>query len=303
MLSSNINKIQHTFDLICYIVWYLDVLWYDDGFYSRYIMIPAERQAFIYQLACKHQLLTIESLAKNLDVSLMTIRRDIQTLEAEGKIIAVRGGLKIKQHALLEEPSYCEKQEINTTQKVAIGIAAGQLIEPGQTIYLDAGTTAFEIAKTTADRAKKGEFTIDKPLTIISNDFSIINCLMNQQYISLFHSGGEVDQRNGSTTGSYAANFIKEFNIDLAFISTSSWDVIRGISTPIASKSIIKRALLSSECECVLISDSSKYGKYSRFKISELEQFSHIVTDDLLPMFVREEIARLGIHLIIASSD
>lgn len=264
-------------------------------------MIPAERQAFIYHLACKNQLVTIESLSKDLDVSSMTIRRDIQALEAEGKIISVRGGLKVRQHALLEEPSYYEKQELNKSQKEMIGISAGELIEAGQTIYLDAGTTTLEIAKSLVIRARQNEFTEHSPLTVISNDFAVINCLLNQPHISLFHTGGEVDQRNGSTIGIYAANFIRAFNIDIAFISTSSWDIVRGISTPIASKSVIKKSLLSSECECILISDSSKYGEYSRFKICGLEEFSHIITDDGLPLSTQEDIIKLGIKLILTS--
>lgn len=290
-------------------------------------MIPAERQSFIYQYACEHQLVTIEVLATLLKVSPMTIRRDIQTLELEGKIISVSGGVKVR-HALTQEPSYQEKSWLNKPQKIAIGEMAADLIQASllargpQTIYLDAGTTAFEIAKaivakaiiakaniakTGVDNALAGypeegqsDSLLQKPLTIISNDFSIIAYLMNQPNLALFHTGGQVDQRNGSAVGNQAAAFIRQFNIDMAFISTSSWDLERGVSTPCAEKIPIKESLLDSSIESILVTDSSKYGEYSRFKICELAAFQRIITDSQLPLEIQSTLNEQGIDLLIA---
>lgn len=280
-------------------------------------MIPAERQSFIYQYACEHQLVTIEVLATLLKVSPMTIRRDIQTLELEGKIISVSGGVKIR-HALTQEPSYQEKSWLNKPQKICIGEMAADLIQARllaagpQTIYLDAGTTAFEIAKSVTAKAivakvlagyaeiDQADSLVQKPLTIISNDFSIIAYLMNQPNLTLFHTGGQVDQRNGSAVGNQAAAFIRQFNIDMAFISTSSWDLERGVSTPCAEKIPIKESLLDSSIESILVTDSSKYGEYSRFKICELAAFQRIITDSQLPMEIQSLLSEQGIDLLIA---
>lgn len=269
-------------------------------------MIPIERQIFIYQYVQTHQLVTIETLIEQLNVSAMTIRRDIQILEKEGKIISVSGGIKIRQ-ALIEEPSYQEKLVLNQSQKAAIGQASATLIKDslqkstGLTLYLDAGTTCFEIAKAMMQYLST---KIYPPLTVISNDFAIITYLTLQaprvhSPFSLFHTGGEVDLRNASAVGNYAAEFISHFNLDLAFISTSSWDLVRGISTPSAAKISVKENLLKACGQCILVSDSSKYGEYGRFKICDLTAFDCIITDWKLPKAVQDALALLPVKLLI----
>ncbi|MEZ8321430.1 DeoR family transcriptional regulator, partial [Vibrio splendidus] len=125
-------------------------------------MIPAERQRTILSLLSHQEVISISELVEQLDVSHMTIRRDIVKLEASGKVVSVSGGVQLAQ-ALHRELSHDAKVEQQANEKVQIGKLAAQLIEKDATVYLDAGTTSLEIAHQLATR---------EDLLIITNDFS-----------------------------------------------------------------------------------------------------------------------------------
>ena len=182
-------------------------------------MIPSERRDYIYRYVHEYQLASISALSELMSVSHMTVRRDIRVLEEQGKVVSVSGGVRLSE-ALRQELAYCEKAQLHHRHKREIGKYAAGLVEDGQVVYLDAGTTTFEIARSLAERFN---------LTVVTNDFSIIQHLMNRPQLSLFHTGGQVDQRNYSCVGNSAAMLLRSLNIDVAFISTSSWDLEHGL--------------------------------------------------------------------------
>lgn len=251
-------------------------------------MMPEERRIFIYSYLHQHSHAAIGELVKLLNVSHMTIRRDLKEMENEGKVVLISGGAKLNQ-ALIQELPYVEKAMLQHLVKRSIGQIAGQFIESGHVIYLDAGTTTYEIARAIASKLKK--------VTVITNDFTIASFLMAVPLIHLFHTGGQVDVRNRSSVGHSAAQFIRQHNIDVAFISTSSWECERGISTPDEGKMLVKQAVIQASRRKVLVSDSSKYGKYGMFHISSLDQMDDIICDDQLPAAVIHKIQQIPLRL------
>lgn len=256
-------------------------------------MLPEERQSFIYSYLYQHAYVTFSALAQLLNVSHMTIRRDIQMLEKDGKVTIISGGAKLNE-ALKQELPWQEKAQLHHQTKRNIARVAEKLVESGQVIYLDAGTTTYEIARSIGDQLKK--------VTIVTNDFTIGDYLMERQHITFFHTGGQVDRRNRSCIGNSAAAFIRGLNLDIAFISTSSWDIEHGLSTPDEGKALVKQAALASSRRNVLVSDSSKYGKYGMFHICPLQAFDDIIHDDLLPEELQEKIKQLAINLHVVKS-
>ncbi len=251
-------------------------------------MLPDERRNFIYSHLFQFASVTIGELAKLLDVSHMTIRRDIQFMEREGEVTVISGGVKLNE-ALKQELPYVEKALLHHRSKRHIGAVAEILVESGQVIYLDAGTTTYEIARCIAAKLKK--------VTIITNDFTISDFLMKMPLVNLFHTGGQVDIRNRSCVGNSAAQFIRGLNIDVAFISTSSWDIEHGLSTPDEGKAQVKQAVLASARRNILVTDSSKYGKYGMFHICPLTQLTDIIYDDQLPDEIENRLRQLPIRL------
>ncbi|MDE1187297.1 MAG: DeoR/GlpR family DNA-binding transcription regulator [Pantoea sp.] len=250
-------------------------------------MIPSERQDFIYRYVYENRTASINALADLMNVSHMTIRRDIQLLEHEGKVVSVSGGIKLND-VLRHEMRYSDKALIHHRSKQIIGKAAAELVDDGLVIYVDAGTTTFELAKYLGEKFNT---------TIITNDFSISQYLMNKAQINLFHTGGLVDKRNFSSVGISAANFIKTLNVDIAFISSSSWDAERGISTPYEEKAIVKQAVIEVSRKKILVADSSKYGKYGLYSICPLNKMDTIITDSYLPLEAQGKIRNQNVEL------
>ncbi|MDF4917366.1 DeoR/GlpR family DNA-binding transcription regulator, partial [Vibrio parahaemolyticus] len=178
-------------------------------------------------------------------VSHMTIRRDIVKLESSGKVVSVSGGVQLAQ-ALHSELSHDAKVEQQADEKIQIGKLAATLIGQDATIYLDAGTTSLEIAHQIANR---------NDLLVITNDFSIAAFLMTHSECELYHTGGKIDRENQSTIGGKVAEFLNGLNIDIAFISTSSWS-LKGLSTPNENKVLVKKAIIKAAQTNYLISDS-----------------------------------------------
>ncbi|WP_426575919.1 DeoR/GlpR family DNA-binding transcription regulator [Xenorhabdus stockiae] len=250
-------------------------------------MIPPERRDYIYRHLHEHRTVAISTLVELLNVSHMTVRRDIRILEEEGKVINIAGSIQLND-ALRQELPWNEKVFIYHHHKKIIGKYAASLVEDGQVVYLDAGTTTFEIAQVLAERFN---------LTIVTNDFSISQYLMKKPQLNLFHTGGQVDKRNYSSVGNSAAMVLRTLNVDIAFISTSSWDIKHGISTPYEEKVLVKQAALDIARRKVLISDSSKYGKYGMFHVCPLSGLNDIVCDAKLPILVQNQLQELDLEL------
>lgn len=258
-------------------------------------MIPEQRRDFIYRYVHEKNVASFNELAELMEVSHMTVRRDTQLLEEEGKVVAINGGVKLN-NLMKKELPWREKAELHAESKRSMGKLAAMLIEPGQTLYLDAGTSLFEVAKAIA-----GSHCFN--LTVVTSDFAISHYLMDMPHITLYHTGGQVDRHNRSCQGKSAANFLCTINIDVAFLSSSSWDAERGMSTPSEDKALVKAAVLTVSRRRVLVSDSSKFGKYDMFHICGPEQLTDIISDAGLPQEACQALAARGIKLHLVGKE
>ncbi|MFC0309737.1 DeoR family transcriptional regulator [Gallibacterium trehalosifermentans] len=252
-------------------------------------MIPAERQKHILTILNEQNIVSINTLMELLNVSHMTIRRDIQALEKKGVVVSVSGGVQLQQR-LSVEPTHTAKSLLFQAEKVKIGRYAAENIPEHATIYLDAGTTTLEIARHIAER---------EDLLIITNDFAVADFLISHGKGELIHTGGKINKLNRSAVGELAAQFLRNISIDLAFVSTSSWS-LNGLTTPDESKLAVKRAILASSRHKTLVTDSSKYGKLATFWICELTAFDRLITDAQLPDNIQKTIRNMDIELVLA---
>ena len=256
-------------------------------------MIPIKRQQAIINHLLSAKVASINELAEMLDVSSMTIRRDVQKLEMAGRVVSVSGGVTISTE-IMKEPSHLAKRDMQMDEKEAIAREAEALVERGATIYLDAGTTTLALARLLAARR-----TDDGDLLVVTNDLAITNHLIDNSGLRVYHTGGMVVRENRSCVGDGAARTLKGLNIDVAFISTPSWNT-RWLSTPDSEKSPVKKAAVSSSLKRVLLTDSSKYGKVGAFKAVPTTAMNLIITDDGLAEGAREALREQGVELIIA---
>ena len=158
-------------------------------------LIPEQRRELIVKHLRREQVLSFPQLASLLDVSHMTIRRDVAALEEEGRVLSVPGGAKIASR-LIVEPSHAEKALVDAGEKSAMAAAAAALVADGMTIYLDAGTTMLAMVPYLAAR---------RDLTVVTNDLTIVRELIDHPSIELISIGGRVDLANQSAVGRLAA--------------------------------------------------------------------------------------------------
>lgn len=235
-------------------------------------MIPAERQQFILSMVRENGgVISLHELISRLGVSHMTVRRDVQKLERDGAVISVSGGIELS-NKLLEEPSHFAKESMSSEEKRRIGQKASEYIPENSCVYLDAGTTSLALAQSLAGR---------DDLTIVTNDFEVINYLMPHTKSSLIHVGGQVLKSNCSTVGPLAAKIIGSLSIDVAFLSASSWNS-RGVTTPDIEKVTVKQGVLKASKKHILICDSSKFGQVATFIAFPLDKLDMVISDGAL---------------------
>lgn len=253
-------------------------------------LIPDQRRTLILQELRRNGVMSFRQLASIVGASEMTVRRDAQALHADGKLSITTGGVSLP-HSVLREPSRAEKAVVETSEKDAIAHEAARLVLPSQTIYLDAGTTVQSLRPYMQDLAG---------LTIVSNDFATLHAFVGLQETDLIFVGGRVDQENMSTTGRLAAMTINELTFDIAFISCSSWDVRRGVTTPSEEKIEPKRAARSAATRAILLTTSSKFGTFSKYRVAGLQEFDGIITDAALDNRSAEAVRSIGVDLTLA---
>lgn len=252
-------------------------------------MIPAERQHQILQMVKNNGgVISINELIASLKVSHMTVRRDVQKLEQDGLVVQVSGGIELSKK-LLSEPSHFDKESMCSEEKQRIGEKAAELIPDGACVYLDAGTTSLALSQYLASR---------DDLTILTNDFEVMNYLMNHSGSNLIHVGGQVVKTNRSSVGPLATKIIDSVSIDIAFLSASSWDG-RGVTTPDIGKVAVKQAVLKASKKHVLICDSSKYDQVATFIAFPLKELHLLITDKALAEQGRRIVEEQGIEIIL----
>ncbi|MEJ8852274.1 DeoR/GlpR family DNA-binding transcription regulator [Variovorax rhizosphaerae] len=255
-------------------------------------LIPDQRRELIVRHLRKHRVLSVHQLTELLGCSHMTVRRDVATLEESGRVYAIPGGVRIASH-LVSEPSHQAKSITEQPQKRAIAAHAARLLKPGMTIYLDAGTTTACLIPHIVGLSD---------MTVITNDFRIVLTLADSPKVTVVHTGGILDHSNGSSVGPLAAATLKQLVADIAFLSTSTWDLERGVTTPSAPKVEVKRAAIAIASQRVLVTTSAKYGTYGTYRVAALDEFELVVTDDGLSDAAAQRLRETGLDLAIASA-
>ncbi|WHH61566.1 DeoR/GlpR family DNA-binding transcription regulator [Petroclostridium sp. X23] len=231
-------------------------------------MIPAQREAIILEILRSKGVVKVEDLADELNVTPMTIRRDLTKLESQNLAYRSHGGATLR-NPLQKEQLYDIKKMNNHEQKQKIAQAAYQLVNDGDAIFLDIGTTTYELAVLLKQK---------KDITVVTNDLKIALELY-QSDIRVFIAGGEIQKETAGALGTETEAFISNIRVDIAFVGTSSISSDWNICTPTFEKATLKKKIMACTSQCVLLADSSKFGKEAFVKICSLEKFNVLVTD------------------------
>jgi len=249
------------------------------------------RRNFILRKLEKEDHVNVSELSREFMVSEVTIRKDLKHLEKKNILIRSRGGA-IKQSLINTDLSIYDRRKKNIKLKVAIGTAAAGLIQDGETVLLDTGTTIMELAK---HLPKK----ID--ITVITNSVDITFRLAEYPNIRVIMPGGILRRNSLALVGEQAAESLRNFYCDKYFLSADSIDVKRGLmTTNIEEASLAKLNILNSKMVIALI-DSSKFREMGITTIASLREINTLITDNGIPPDILEQIRSLGVDVLVVN--
>lgn len=256
-------------------------------------MIPLQRQERILDLLEEKGTVSLAELFDSLPVSHMTVRRDIKKLEEDGRVVSVQGGITLPVRMELDL-AHRVKRELRSELKQRIAALAAERVKERDHVFLDAGTTCLAIARELLKQ--------DLPAAYVTNHLEIARYLADHTSKRIHFIGGKVDSANLSTEGYAAAASLGQHNIDLAFVSASSFD-LRGMSVTSEEKLAFKEAILRVSRTCILATDSSKYGRLAPFRAAPLTRFAELHTDTGLNAMTVNAIQDMGLKVRLAQTD
>lgn len=231
-------------------------------------MLTQERHELILNLLEEKDTIKISELIHITGASESTIRRDLSQLEEENVLKRIHGGATLSRKKAFEM-SVAEKSARNIEEKRKIAHYAASLIESGDCIFLDAGTTTYEMIP----------FLTDKDITVVTNGLPHVAHLV-QNEIVLFVIGGAVKHKTGALIGVNALESLKQYRFDKAFIGANGVDAVYGYTTPDTEEAMVKRCAINLAKESFILADETKISEVSFAKIADLNQ-AVVITNEL----------------------
>lgn len=250
-------------------------------------MFAEERQEKIMQMLSKTSSLKVTELADSFNVSESTIRRDLQEMELNGMLTRTHGGAVVKSRTSFE-PSFKEKEMEKHDEKVGIGAIAASMIEDGDTIILDSGTTSLEIAR----------HITSHNITVITNSIDIASELSVRDDIELIVAGGNLRKNTRAMVGHITEHILNNFRVDKAFIGANGISIEEGITTPNFIEAQTKKAMINVANRVIISADSSKFNKVCFSVICPLRAVSTIITSSDLDESIIKEYKDSGVEIL-----
>ncbi|MEZ2220150.1 DeoR/GlpR family DNA-binding transcription regulator [Rhizobium sp. RCC_161_2] len=231
----------------------------------------------------------IQFLAERLDVSEETIRRNIRSLEAHGLVTKVHGGVHIKD-SFIEQPLHFRMNE-NAEAKRVIAARVAMIVQDGDTIFLDIGSTTAFIAVALQKHQN---------LFIVTNAVSVANALATRNGNRIFFAGGELRSHDGGAFGAEATNFLRRFNVRHAILSVGAVNATSGFMLHDLEEAEYSREAARRAENRIIVADSAKFGRTAPIVIDDPAIYDMMVTDDIPPPDIRAMLDRNDIDLVVA---
>lgn len=235
---------------------------------------------------------SISELSKLLKVSEMTIRRDLDYLEERTVLRRVHGGAVAFGPLDGTERPFLERSHEADPQKKVIGLTAAQLVEDGDVIILDAGTTTREVARNLGCKSN---------LTVITNNIPVAQDMADCIHVNTILLGGMLKHIELCTVGTMVKQSLSVLSADKVFLSVSGISLRRGVTDPDMAEVEVKQAMIRAAARVILVADSTKWDVTTLVQIAELRQIHQWVTDDQISEEAVKILEEAGIEVITPS--
>lgn len=250
---------------------------------------PNPRHFDILRLVRDHGTLTVAELAAALMVSQETIRRDVRPLALSGEVVKMHGAIALP-HDVGEAPFERRMRE-NAEAKRAIARHAARLIEDGDSLMLDTGTTTSLFAR---------ELLRKRNLTVVTNSSDIARTLATVNGNRVYMAGGELNGDNGAAFGASAVQFVSTFRVRHAFISIGALDAVAGPADNYLAEAEFARMVLTCGENRFILTDSAKFGKRALIKVCDFSDVDVIVSERPPPPDLARKLAAENVRFDVA---
>ncbi len=251
--------------------------------------IPAARQKLIYDIVRSKGIVKVTELSEKLNVSEITIRRDLDTLERQGLLERTHGGAIYTQR-MKTEPLYVQKNRLYREEKEAIGRATCELLEDGDTLLINSGSTTLQVIR----------HITNKDIRVITSNLGAVTD-PNPEIKELILVGGVYRYQSNSLVGGFATRTLDQVYGTKAIIGVDGISVKYGLTTPIHQEAEVARMMIErTRGPVIVVADHRKLGVTSNFITAPIEKVDILVTDDKFNEEYREELESAGIRIVIA---
>jgi DeoR family transcriptional regulator of aga operon len=248
-----------------------------------------ERHQLILNKLQKEGYISVIDLCKELDVSSVTIRKDLKLLEDKNLLFRTHGGATLNNPYTADRPVN-EKEKLQSSEKMKIGATASQFIEPNDSIIIASGTTVLALAKNIQPK---------ESLTVITAALNVAMELVKHPNIEVLQLGGIMRKSSSSVTGPYAESILNDFFCSKLFLGVDGIDIEFGLTTASAMEASLNRKMIAVSQKVIVLSDSTKFGRRGFGRICGIEDINHIITDSGIPEHYVNHLEGMGIEVTI----
>lgn len=249
----------------------------------------AERHKYILESLAKNGFIKVNEIAKELEVTPVTIRKDLKYLE-EKKLLYRTHGSASPVNPLTSDINVYEKEKLRKEEKKRIATAAAKLIEENDSIIIASGSTVHTFAE---------HITPINHLTVVTASLKtslLLNTINNIEVIQL---GGIVRKNSFSVIGDYTSLFFEQITCSKLFLGVDGIDLEYGITNSNIEEAVLNKKMIEASLRTIILADSSKFGRRGFGKICSLDCIDVIITDSGISQSMAQAIEEMGIELII----
>jgi DeoR family transcriptional regulator, fructose operon transcriptional repressor len=256
-------------------------------------LIPAQRRERIQEYLALHKIARTVDLCNILDASEATVRRDLEWLEQDGILERTHGGAILSQRMIFE-PEYRQRAQHHPEEKRGIGAVAASLIEEGDIVFINSGTTTTQVIH---------QIRSDAEITIFTNN---LNAALEMGEPGFHHYlvGGEYQSRSKSLAGRFAIENLKQVYANKAIIGVDGISLKHGCTVPTnAEAEIVRQMIERTMGQIIVIADYSKWGVVSNFQVATIDEIDIFVTDESLDKSAFESLETHSVKSLVAKAE
>ena len=233
-----------------------------------------ERLTHILDLLQEQGRVSVAELSERFGVSAVTVRNDLATLERQGRLLRTHGGAMASSSLSSEPPAFALRKELHQQEKEWIGRAAAALVHDGDSVALDASTTAWQIARHLKDR---------RELTVVTNGLFVALEFVDSPRVTVVMPGGTMRAASASLVGDEGACILERYHVQKGFFGAGGFTLEEGLTDTNQYEVELKQRMVQRSKEVIAIVDSSKWGQVTLASLVPVERLDQVITDAKAP--------------------